>query len=144
VTIHGASHQQQKDGIDRVWETSSGCRITVEYKGDWVADTTDNMFFETVSVDTAGKLGWCYTSLAQYLAYCIPPRRIIFFLPMSRIKRNLAQWVGRYQQVSVPNTGRRGVEYRTLGVLVPIEEFITNCTPEVITIVGKWELCERS
>ena len=135
--ITESTRQQQREGIDRIWvRKDSGCVITVEYKADSTAARTGNIFIETVSVDTAKKLGWAYTSRAQELLYYIPPLGKAYLVPMSLIKRQLPAWHGKYPTRRIPNKGRLGDTYHTVGILVALSVFERECQPDVFTIAA--------
>jgi len=71
--VRPATRAEQRRGIDRIFtHRQTGRRLTVEYKTDYKAAHTGNAFVETVSVDTAGKAGWAYSSAADYLIYYVP------------------------------------------------------------------------
>jgi len=109
----------QRSGIDRVFtRRDGGHRLTIEYKTDWTASKTGNAFVETVSVDTASKAGWAYTSRADFLIYYLPDDRLIYVIQFSKLRRRLDRWNRQYRQKAIPNQG-----YNTVGLLVPLREF---------------------
>lgn len=117
-TIEPASRAEERQGIDR-WFTCrrSGRRYSVEYKTDTTAARTGNAFIETVSVDTAGKQGWAFTTRAAFVLYYVPPDDLIYVLRPRRLRAELADWQSRYPTKSTPNEG-----YRTHGICVPLHE----------------------
>lgn len=125
--ITPASPEQERLGIDRFFEHHhSGVRYSVEYKTDHKTPETGNVFIETMSVDTHGKRGWAYTSTAQVLIYFIPGHEYALRADMTAIKNRLVEWAV-YPQASAWNRGRGGEYYKTLGRLVPLEEFRRVC-----------------
>lgn len=109
----------QRAGIDRLWKCrDTGREFWVEYKTDRRAAETGRIFVETVSVTTAGKLGWAYTSKAQLLVTYIPDQKVALVTQMTTIKRLLPEWLREYPQAPARNEG-----YETIGLLVPIEDF---------------------
>jgi hypothetical protein len=117
--ITPASPSEQRHGIDRwfVSRANPSRRVAVEYKTDHTAGRTHNAFIETVSVDTAGKLGWAYTSAAQMLLYYVPEDERVFVIPLTGLRRALSRWLDRYPKRYIPNEG-----YHTHGILVPLME----------------------
>jgi hypothetical protein len=117
--ITPASPSEQRHGIDRwfVSRTNPSRRVAIEYKTDRTAGRTHNAFIETVSVDTAGKLGWAYTSAAQMLLYYVPEEAQIYIIQLVNLRRALHGWLDRYPKRYIPNEG-----YHTHGVLVPLTE----------------------
>lgn len=115
-----ATRDEQRLGIDRHFTNrETGVSFTVEYKTDWTASRTENAFVETVSVDSANKPGWAYSSQAYRLIYFVPgPPEIIYVMLMSIIREHLPRWIKTYPQRRIPNKG-----YFTHGVLVPLIEF---------------------
>lgn len=125
--ITDATRNEERSGIDRFFaHRISGVRYSVEYKTDHVTPRTGNVFVETTSVDTAGKLGWAYTSMAQVLIYYIPEHEYALRADMTTIKRQLPAWT-TYPEAPAWNKSRSGETYRTLGRLVPLEEFRLAC-----------------
>ena len=117
--IRPATRAEQRQGIDRIFtRRKTGQRLAVEYKTDYKAAHTGNAFVETVSVDTAGKAGWAYSSAADYLIYYSPDDGLIYVLALEVLRRELLRWVREYPHRAAPNEG-----YATHGVLVPLDEF---------------------
>lgn len=117
-TIRPATRLEQRQGIDR-WYTRirNGETFAVEYKTDRTAGRTGNAFIETVSVDTANKPGWAYTSQARYLIYRIPDPEAIYIIPMAEIRYRVDKWRATYPERTIPND-----TYNTIGTLVPLDE----------------------
>lgn len=125
--ITPATYEQERLGIDRFFaHRSTGVCYSVEYKTDHKTHETGNVFVETMSVDTAGKRGWAYTSTAQVLVYFVPQEEYALRADMTEIKRRLPEWSG-YRQAEAMNRGRSGDYYRTLGLLVPVRVFGDAC-----------------
>lgn len=121
--VQEISMDSQKSGIDRVWtDRETGMRTSIEYKTDFIAPTTGNVFIETMSVDVENKLGWAYTSCAQWLVYYIPGMKRAYRITMLNVKHYLPFWENRYEKKKVPNNG-----YYTEGILVPLDEFEKRC-----------------
>ncbi len=117
--ITPASPSEQQRGIDRwfVHRAGSSTRVAVEYKTDRTAGRTQNAFIETISVDTAGKRGWAYTSAARSMVYYVPSCEQAYVIPFKALRRALPRWTARYPQRRIPNEG-----YHTQGLLVPLAE----------------------
>lgn len=129
--IARVSRADQFRGIDRRFTCrKSGSVFTVEYKSDATAARTKNAFVETVSVDTTGAPGWVRKSEAQVLVYYVPPTGhiYIFFLPLLKLAFRL--WEAQYPQKSIPNRGRSGDAYNTIGLVVPLVVFSRFCYAE--------------
>ncbi len=118
--ITPATAAEQRQGIDRHFVAPPGRQLTIEYKTDWTAARTGKAFVETVSVDTANKPGWAYTSQAEHLVYFIPPDDLVYVLRFTVLREQLARWVRVYPGRAIPNRG-----YHTHGLLVPLREFET-------------------
>ena len=115
----------EKVGIDRIWtHRQSGRRWTVEYKHDTLAHKTGNVFVETVSVDSAEKMGWAYTSGAQILVYYVVEGEYAFVVRMPEIERRLDYWQSFYQHKAATTVDKAANRsYKTWGVLVPLLTF---------------------
>jgi len=115
--IQPATGRQQRQGIDRLFTARRGRRrFAVEYKTDRVAAQTGNAFIETVSVDTAERAGWVYTSQADLLMYYVPDWARIYVIELERLREQLAAWCALYPLRRIPNAG-----YSTHGVIVPLQ-----------------------
>lgn len=125
--IEPATREQERLGIDRFFEhRTTGVCYSVEYKTDHKTHETGNVFIETMSVDTAGRRGWAFTSTAQVLVYFIPGEEYAMRADMTEVKRGLPEWSG-YPEAQAMNRGRSGDYYRTLGLLVPVDVFGRVC-----------------
>jgi hypothetical protein len=117
--VKPATRHEQRRGVDRTFiQRRTGQRFRVEYKTDYKAAETGNAFVETVSVDTAGKAGWAYSSEADYLIYYIPTDDLIYVLALEVLRHELPRWVREYPLRAAQNEG-----YATHGLLVPLDEF---------------------
>lgn len=132
VKIRPATPEQQCMGIDRIWARRDGRQQSVEYKADIAAARTGNLFVETVSVDAAGRPGWAYTSLAQLLVQYVPGLARVIISRMMTVKERLPGWLASYPLQPVPNEG-----YNTVGVLVPLEIFVSECASVTFNWTGK-------
>ena len=109
----------QRAGIDRIYrEWGNGKEILVEYKSDWKASRTGNVFVETVSVDTENKPGWAYASQADILIYFLPDDDLVYVMRMEDVRGHLEEWGRRYMKRTIPNRG-----YGTVGLPVAQWEF---------------------
>ncbi len=133
-TVEPVSMAWQQGGVDRVFvEKKSHIRHTVEYKSDTKAGETGNCFIETVSVDTINKAGWAFSSLAQRLIYYVPPKKMLYVVPMCALKESLQEWGKKFTVKSKLNENRAGDGYYyTKGVIVPLVE---------LALLGKTLFC---
>jgi hypothetical protein len=110
---------ERAEGYDRLYIRRHDRQpFKVEYKTDWVAAETGNVFIETISVYEERKPGWMYTSQADVLIYFIPPRGEIHIVKMPLLRMIFPSWKTRYKETFAMNEG-----YRTYGVLVPLKQF---------------------
>lgn len=124
-SIAPASEYDQRNGIDRIFTRKiDRCVFTVEYKADFQAHQTGNVFIEMVSVDKRNKRGWVLQTRAQVIAYYIVRSDRVYLLYAADIKTMLPRWVKEYPQGSAQNKGRgRGDSYASSGILVPLGAF---------------------
>ena len=118
-----------KLGIDRIFITPKGVKYGVEYKTDYKAKDSGNLYLETVSVRKGGHadtLGWGYTCMAQLLCYYVAPSTI-YVIDVLWLKRMLPSLSG-YKEVVVKNKGYEGA-----GILIPLEDMEALCE-EVIEL----------
>jgi hypothetical protein len=126
-TIRAATREEQRRGIDRIFTRKKSSEThTVEYKADTTASRTGNAFVETISVDTANKPGWAYTSEADWLLYYLPEDGLIYFFEFSVFRKHLPRWAKQFPTRAIPNKG-----YKTHGLLVPLDEFEQHATKVV-------------
>jgi hypothetical protein len=116
--IKPADRAQQRQGIDRIFtRRDNDVALLIEYKTDWTAGKTHNAFVETISVDTAHKPGWAYSSQADYLIYYVPDAALIYTIAFVNLRASLEAWCS-FPLRRIPNHG-----YHTIGLLVPLNEF---------------------
>ena len=122
--ITPVTREQQNQGIDRIFRhRKTGARYAIEYKTDWTAARTNNVFVETVSIDAQNKRGWAYTCQADWLIYYVPDKRAIYILSLSTLRAELPRWLDHYA-ISPPV---RNPGYNTRGILVPLRDFRQCC-----------------
>ena len=120
VKIIPASKEEQLSGIDRIIETKSGKRITLEYKSDRRAATTGNGFVETWHEYKMGqqRAGWALKCAANFLLYYIDNIGPIYmFKPSDLATLAQGKW-SKFREVIVVNSG-----FKTRGLIVPLDEF---------------------
>ena len=116
--IEDATWEQQHMGIDRLFTSKKrGIRASVEYKTDFIAQKTGNVFIEVEDEDGRA-LGWASSSMAQILIYFIPEMNVIFMADMLKIKLDIDILCVRYGVKVVRNP-----TYNVLGAPVPIDKF---------------------
>lgn len=110
----------QKRGVDRVAVSRKTKKeYWLEYKADTVAGRTGNAFLETMSVQSekAEKLGWLYTSAADYIVYFVVDQAMLYWLSPAVLRRCLPEWQAQYK--TKDTTTAQG--WRTTGLIVPLE-----------------------
>ena len=116
--IEEATWEQQHMGIDRLFTSKKrGIRASIEYKTDFVAQRTGNVFIE-VEDDETNPCGWASSSTAQILVYFIPEMNVIFMVDMLKIKLDIDLLCVKYGFKTVKNP-----TYNILGAPVPIDKF---------------------
>jgi len=127
-TVRPVSPEQQRAGIDRICSLGTWTCF-VEYKTDWTAAKTGNVFIELVSVDRQNqKPGWAYACRADWLLYWMPQCRILVSIQPASLRAALPGWRARFVQKKVsscwdvPHTDQR-ICYDTIGLLVPLDVF---------------------
>jgi hypothetical protein len=117
-----AGKDLQDVGVDFLFtDRTNNQTWKVELKTDSRAYTTGNAFIETIAVDRENKMGWAYTSTADWLLYFIPQDRRIYRIAMEVLRAELPGWELRYPKREIPNKGAGG-NYCTHGLLVPLAE----------------------
>ncbi len=110
----------QRDGIDRKFKRGSAVTYA-EYKTDSRTATTGNIFVETMSVDTIGKLGWAWTCKADMLMYLALPNTLYIVDPLN-VRDCIEFWQSAFGIRKVKNKG-----YKSHGIPVPVKEFEKIC-----------------
>jgi hypothetical protein len=119
-SIRPATSFFQKRGVDRIARSrKTDQTYWLEYKADTVAGRTGNAFIETVSVQNseAQKLGWLYTTVADFVLYFVIDQALIYWLRPSLLRRSLPNWLESYALKTT--TTKQG--WQTTGVIVPLE-----------------------
>jgi hypothetical protein len=107
----------------------------VEYKSGIQTHYTGKIFLETVSVDTANKPGWVYTSQADYIYYaCLLDRKILVFVPdkLRAVIENLKLF---FKEVETSKNQNKG--YNTHGLLIPLAYAEETLAQEIIRVSGE-------
>lgn len=132
---------EQFAGIDRYLARPDGTIVSVDYKVDFTAGTTGNMFLETFSNYEARRYGWTITSTAKLLIYYIPDWDMAYTYNMADIK-DLAQRTVWNQHLGpgnglfkdVINKGPDGKRYTTRGYPVPMVELEPYCIRKEVVL----------
>lgn len=110
----------ERKGIDRKFKRGSIVTYA-EYKTDSLTQKTGNIFVETISVDTLGRLGWAWTCTADLLMYLALPNTLYVVNP-TKVRECIEVWQKAYGVRSVKNKG-----YKSVGIPVPVREFSKIC-----------------
>ncbi len=112
-----ATPEQEMKGIDRIIDDGTAS-TTVEYKADFRAYDTGNIFLEHTKNDNGpGKPGWARTSEADLLIYYVPPLGKAYIFDMQLLKRNYADITRNLRKGKVLlNPG-----YTAQGYLLPLD-----------------------
>lgn len=122
----------QKRGVDRVFKShdcSHSCWFTVEYKVDFKAGETGNIFVEiAVNKGSEKGFGWAQKLFAQALLYYVPAKRTCYFCSSLHLKGHIEKWAQSHRiSKPVQNKESNGNEYHGIGILVPIDAFVDAC-----------------
>jgi hypothetical protein len=114
--IAPATREQQRQGIDRLWTGKQhGQHLSVEYKADWTASGTGNVWLE---VETAGGAGWMLKCRASHLVYFLPESGMAFLAETQTLKEKLPGWAQKFPVRQAQDDG-----WVSVGLLVPVKEF---------------------
>lgn len=110
------SKKHQDSGIDRILVRPDGTIAKVEYKFDLASSRTENIFFETTSVDKRNIAGWGWSSQADYWIFLLQDLEVLVVEP--RKMRSLV-WKERKDEHEreIVNCG-----YKTLGIPIPLSK----------------------
>ena len=107
-----------EEGIDRIFiNKKSGKKFSVEYKRDDMALKTGNLFIETLSNSSNGKLGWIFWS--QSYRVMILVGGIIYSLKTEELREYIKKEGDRYKERSCKNK-----TYYSVGKLMPIKDLV--------------------
>jgi hypothetical protein len=101
--------------IDRIF-VSKKAIFSIEYKTDYKAAETNNLFIETVANINLSKLGWVYTSPAQIIVFYIPNTGLIMAVNTLKLRAKIPKWKSLYTLRECRNQN-----YNSRGILVPIK-----------------------
>lgn len=114
----------QKLGVDRILiQKSTGIIWSVEYKADFIAHKTNNIFVETVSIDITNTPGWAVNSIAQLIVKYIPQKGTIIIIETSKLKMVLNRWGSQYKSRKTSTLGLTGEYFNSEGLLIPLPIF---------------------
>lgn len=102
---------------DRIF-TKDDKQFFIEYKCDDSASRTGNLFFETVSVDSANKPGWVFTCRADFILCIIPTNQEILVYRPVKLRAAIEELKSKFPTVT---TKSQNPGYKTHGVIVPLE-----------------------
>lgn len=113
----------QRLGIDRSITLNSSKQILVDEKVR--RKDYGDILLEYMSSEEAQTPGWvCKPLLADYIAYCIIPARIVYMLPVIQLQMawlaNGEQWKYVYGKCEAKNN-TRGITWTTLNCPVPVD-----------------------
>lgn len=115
--VQPASHEEQRDGIDR-WVYRDGVSRAVEYKTDIRADETGNYALEILGKVPEGdgdvKLGWALKSAAEWFVLYRPTSGVAHFVRVDLLQRCVRRWFVQHRFSPVRNEG-----FASLVLLVP-------------------------
>lgn len=110
--IKPVSLDEQKKGIDRIF-IDGDRMLKIEYKADYKAIKTGNVYIETYSVKPIKK-GWAYTSKSDFVIYYIIGDAV-YIMPIQLMREKLEIWKYYYKLANCKNHG-----YESEGILVPL------------------------
>lgn len=108
---------------DRVFERNS-IKTKVEYKSDFQAHETGNVFLELTSSVEKKTLGWIHTSKAEQLIYYIVKDSYVIVIDMVILRLHMAKYYEMYKVRQCTNVLNNGSKYHSEGILVPISELL--------------------
>lgn len=121
----------QRQGIDRVITLSGGAQIYIDEKVR--GPKYNDVWLETVSVDTTGAPGWVLKPLhCDYLAYAFTGTKICYMFPFQQVRRAWTmygeKWLRQYPPRPAFNDG-----YKTWGTVVFLGPFLQALTDAMWT-----------
>lgn len=121
--------EAQLKGMDKKLYFGDGSVKTVEEKVRLTA--YNDIFLEVMSNDKKKKLGWLYTSQADYLTYFIEPTGMAYVLPLLLVRMawvtNKDLWQLKYKKVVARNPN-----YNTIGYPIPVDVLIEAIKNEMV------------
>jgi hypothetical protein len=89
----------------------------IEYKSGIQTFYTGNLFLETISVDSQGKLGWVYTCRADFIFYAmLLNHKILVFRPVF-LRDQITNLKAQFRETKTRNN--QNDTYDTHGLIVP-------------------------
>lgn len=115
--------EERSDKFDRWFQRKEGDPkwLMVEYKADDKADSTGNLFIETMSNVEMGRYGWAWLTVADIVVYYVLPDTLYFLPSGAKIREWLMTWHkhGGPSKRKVQNKG-----YKSEGYIVPTEHIV--------------------
>jgi hypothetical protein len=97
--------------------------VSVDWKTDHRAAVTGNLAVEIIANATSGRLGWVFTSQADYIVYLLPvPSRLLWFKAQA-LRQAVLEWQAIYPTRGAQNDSRNArFLYTTFSLTVPLFE----------------------
>lgn len=103
---------EQRQGIDRIMLLTGGRTLALEYKTDYRAGATGNIFIE-LKVGTG--LGWLYKTRSDRVVWYLPHLGEVWVVKTARLFDNLEFW-----QDTLPVRYVQNPTYQASGIAVPL------------------------
>lgn len=100
--------------------TKNGTKVFIEYKSGIQTHYTGNVWLETISVDDPDhyKLGWVYTSQANYIIWAAILDNCLLFYEPEYLRAHIEEWKKMFREV--PTSHNQNDGYNTWGLIVPL------------------------
>lgn len=112
IVVEKDDLETQRRGIDRIIvDPNTGNSWAVEYKADFAAGKTGNIFLEMI-VDR--KAGWVLTTEADTIVYLIVDTGKIYVISTVKLRENVSEFINTLRWATVRNE-----RYVAYGMLLP-------------------------
>jgi hypothetical protein len=121
--VQATPEEDRQFGIDDWLQFPIEGVVSVDWKTDHRAATTGNLAVELISNASLGKLGWVFTSQADYVTYLLPvPGRLLWF-KTATLRAAAINWLATYPTRGAHNDNREDrFLYTTWNLTVPLSE----------------------
>ena len=121
--VQATIEEDRRFGIDDWLQLPDEGVISVDWKTDHRCATTGNLAIEIISNTTSGKLGWVFTSQADYIVYLLPASGRLLWFKTAALRAAVIDWQSLYPARGAHNDNRNDrFLYTTWNLTVPLEE----------------------
>ena len=121
--VQATIEEDRQFGIDDWLQLPTEGVVSVDWKTDHRSALTGNLAVEVIANSSSGKLGWVFTSQANYIVYLLPTLSRLLWFKTAVLRAAVIEWLPIYPTKAAHNDNRHDrFLYTTWNLTVPLEE----------------------